>query len=54
MQREETGSFSKFELQVLQMLYTQDGAAYGSVHNLLLASDLPVSKLKQFFHSKPS
>ena len=30
------------------------GAAYGSVHNLVKPSNLPVSKVRQFFHSKPS
>ena len=30
----------------------QGGAAYGSVRNLLKASILPVSKVRQFLHSK--
>ena len=35
-------------------MYTQDAAAYGSVHNLAKASRLPVSKVRQFLHSKAS
>ena len=54
LKREEAGSLSKSELQKLQMLYKQDGAAYGSVHNLVKASNLSVSKVRQFLHSKPS
>ena len=51
---EEDGSLSKYERQKLQTLYTQGAAAYGSVHNLAKASRLPVSKVKQFLHSKDS
>ena len=51
---EETGSFSKYERQKLQRLYTQGAAAYGSIHDLAKASRLPVSKVKQFLHSKAS
>ena len=47
-------SLSKSERQKLQRLYTQGGAAYGSVRNLVKASSLPVSKLRQFLHSKTS
>ena len=54
LQREEFGSFSKSERQKLQRLYTQGGAAYGSVRNLVKASNLSVSKVRQFLHSKPS
>ena len=36
------------------MLYAQGGAAYGSVRNLVKASNLSVSKVRQFLHSKPS
>ena len=36
------------------MLYTQGGAAYGSVCNLVNASNLSVSKVRQFLHSKHS
>ena len=36
------------------MLNTQCGAAYGSVRNLVKASNLSVSKVRQFLHSKPS
>ena len=48
---EEAGSFSKYERQKLQRLYTQ-GAAYGSVRNLAKASRVPVSKVRQFLNSK--
>ena len=54
LKREEAGSFSKSERQKLQRLYTQGGAAYGSVRNLVKASSLSVSKVRQFLHSKPS
>ena len=52
--REEGRSFSETERQKLQRLYTHGGAAYGSVRNLVKASNLSVSKVKQFLHSKPS
>ena len=52
--REEAGSLSKSELQKLRRLYTQGGAAYGSVCNLVKASNLSVSKVRQFLHSTPS
>ena len=52
--REEAGSFSKNKRQKLQRLYTHGGAAFGSVRNLVKASNLPVSKMRQFLHSKPS
>ena len=51
---EEAVSLSKYELQKLQRLYTQGAAAYGSVRNLAKASRLPVSKVRQFLHSKYS
>ena len=51
---EEAGSLSKYERQKLQRLYTKDAAAYGSVRKLSKASRLPVSKVKQFLHSKDS
>ena len=54
LKREEAGSLSKAERQKLQRLYTQGGAAYGSVRNLVKASNLSVSKARQFLHSKPS
>ena len=38
----------------MQRLYTQKGAAYGSVRNLVKARNLPVSKMRQFLHSKHS
>ena len=51
---EEAGSLSKYERQKLQRLYTQGVAAYGSVRNLAKACRLPVSKVRQFLHSKDS
>ena len=51
---EEAGSLSKYERQKLQRLYTQGVAAYGSVRSLSKASRLPVSKVRQFLHSKDS
>ena len=42
------------ERQKLQKLYTQGGDAYGSVRILVKASNLSVSKVTQFLHSKPS
>ena len=48
------GSLSKSEPQKLQRLYTQGGAVYGCVYNLLKASSLPLSKVRQFLHSKRS
>ena len=52
LKREETGSLSKSERQKLQRLYTQGGAAYGSMRNLMKASNLSVSKVRPIFHSK--
>ena len=54
LKREEAGSLSKSERQQLQKLYTQGGGAYGCVRNLVKASNLSVSKVRQFLHSKPS
>ena len=54
LKREEAGSLPKSERQKLQRLHTQGGAAYGSVRNLVKASNLSVSKVRQFLHSKPS
>ena len=51
---EEVGSLSKYERQKLQRLYTQGAAAYGSVNNLAKPRRLPVSKVRQFLHSKDS
>ena len=51
---EEAGSLSKYERPKLQRLYTQGAAAYGSVRNLSKASRMPVSKVRQFSHSKDS
>ena len=52
--REEAGSLSNYERQKLQKLCTQGGTAYGSVHNLVKTSNLPVTKVRQLLHSKPS
>ena len=52
--REEAGSLSKSERQKLQRQYTQVGAVYGSVCNLVKTSTLSVSKVRQFLQSKPS
>ena len=55
LKKEEAGSLSKSERQKLQRLYTQGGAAYGSVHNnLVKASNLSVSKVRYFLDSKSS
>ena len=54
LKKEEAGSLSKYERQKLQRLYAQGAAAYGSVRNLSKASRLPVSKVRQFLHSKDS
>ena len=54
LKKEEAGSISKYERQKLQRLYTQGAAAYGSVRNLAKASSLPVSKVRQFLHTKSS
>ena len=51
---DEAGSLSKYEREKLQTLYTQSDAAYGSARNLAKTSRLPVSKVKQFLHSKAS
>ena len=54
LKREEAGSLLISERQKLQRLYTQGGAAYGSVRNLVKASNLSVSKVRHFLTSKPS
>ena len=54
LRREEAGSLSKSECKKLQRLYIQGGAAYASGRNLVKASNLSVSKVRQFLHSKPS
>ena len=54
LKREEAGSLSKSERQKLQRLYTQGGATYGSVRNLVKASNLSVSNVRQFLPLKPS
>ena len=54
LKREQAGSLSKSERQKLQSLYTEGGAVYGSVRNLVKASNLSVWKVRQFLPSKPS
>ena len=54
LNREEARSLSKWGSQKLQRLYTQGYAAYDSVRNLVQASNLSVSKVRQFLHAKPS
>ena len=54
LKKKAAGSLLKSELQKLQRLYTQGGAAYGSVRNLVEASKLSVSNVRQFLHSKHS
>ena len=51
---EEAGSLSKYERRKLQRIYTQGAAAHGCARNLAKASRLPVSKVRQFLHSKDS
>ena len=51
--RKKAGSLSRHEHQNLQRLYTQGGAAYESVQNLVKAGRLPASKVRQFLQSKP-
>ena len=45
---------SKRWMQNLQKFYTQGGAAFGSVRILVKSSNLRVSKVRQFFPSRPS
>ena len=52
--REGAGSVSNYERQKLQKPYTQGGAAYGFLLNLLKIRNLPVSKMRHFLHLKPS
>ena len=54
LKREEAGSLSEFERQKLQTLYKQGAAVCGFVRNSAKASRLPVSKVRQFLHSKAS
>ena len=54
LKREGAGSLSKSESGDLRRLYTQGGAACGSVRNLVKTSSLSVSKVRQFLHSKLS
>ena len=52
--KEEAGSLSESDCQNLQRLYTQGDAALRSFRNLVKASNLSVSKVRQFLQSKPS
>ena len=45
---------NKEEAGFLSNLHTPGGAAYGSVRNLVKTSNLPVAKVRQILHSKPS
>ena len=38
----------------MQKFYIRGDAAYGSVRHLLKTSDIPMSKVRQFLHSKTS
>ena len=49
--RGEAVSLLKSEQQKLQRLHPQGAAEYGSVCNLAKASNLPVSKVREFLHS---
>ena len=53
-EKEEAWFLSKYERQKPQRLYTEGDAAYGSERNLVEASNPPLSKVRQFLHSKPS
>ena len=53
VKNKEAGRLSKYKRQKLQ-LEIQVGAAHGSVRNLLKATILPMSKVRQFLHSKMS
>ena len=52
--RKEAGFFLQRERQKRQRLYTKSVCAHGSMRNLVEASILPVAKVRQFLHSKPS
>ena len=54
LKREEAGCLSKSERQRLQRLYTQGGAVYRSLRNIVKASNLSVSEVRHFLHSRPS
>ena len=54
LKRGEAVSVSKYEHQKLKRLYTQSSGTCGSVRNLVEASNLPVSKVRQFLHSRRS
>ena len=54
LKRKEAGSLSKSERQKLQKLFTQGAADNRPVRNLVKTSNLSVSKVRQFLHSKTS
>ena len=54
LRKDGSGSLSKTERKKLQRLYSHVSGTDGSVRNLVKASNLPVSKVRQFLHSKPS
>ena len=51
--REENGVLFKTGMSDTAKLYTHGFAVDGSVRNLVKASNLPVSKVRQLLHSKP-
>ena len=53
-QREEAESLPEYEHEKLKRLYTQGGAVFGSVQNLVKAKRLSISKVRQFLNSKHS
>ena len=53
LKREDAWSLSKSDRQKLQRLYTQGGAAYGSLRKSVKASSISVSRDRQFLFSKP-
>ena len=54
LKKDESASLSKFERKKLQRLYSHTGGTDGSVRNLVKATNLPVSKVRHFLHSKLS
>ena len=50
LKRAAAGFLSKSECQMMNRLYTQGGAAYRSVRNLMKASNLSVSKWDNFYN----
>ena len=52
--RGKLGTLQNMNVEKLQRLYTQTGAAYGSAHNVVKISNLPVSTVRLILHWKPS